>query len=334
MTPDDFCVMLIEMKKNKIKRFLVYAIIIIVAIVFGYYSYSYYILEKTRIPESFIKVNGRIEGDIVTVATKIPGRVEQIYFKEGDDVKTGQLLAVLSSDELNAQRRAALALIKQYSYKLKSSRAQAKKATENRIKKEKDLKRMQNLFNKKVISKTRLENYQLAYNIAVYNEKSALDNVSAVQKALQRTKAQLEEVEARLSDTRIVAPINGTIVTKIANIGEVLSPGNPIALIVDLDSLYLKAFVPEPQIGKIRLNLPAQVFVDAYPSKPFPATVRYISSRAEFTPKEVQTQEERVKLVYAIKIYLDENPEHMLTPGMPADAIIRWKGNEEWPKWR
>lgn len=193
---------------------------------------------------------------------------------------------------------------------------------------------MQNLFNKKVISKTRLENYQLAYSIAISDESSALDNVSAVQKALQRARAQLEEIEARLSDTRIVAPINGTIVTKITNIGEVLSPGGLIALIVDLDSLYLKAFVPEPQIGKVRLNLPAQIFVDAYPNKPFSATIRYISSRAEFTPKEVQTREERVKLVYAIKIYLDENPEHMLTPGMPADAIIRWKGNEEWPKWR
>jgi len=321
-------------KKIKIKRFLLYIIIIIVAIVFGYYSYNYYILEKTHIPESFIKVNGRIEGDIITAATRIPGRVEKIYFKEGDGVKTGQLLAVLSSDELNAQRKAASALIKQYSYKLKSSRAQSKKATEDRIKKEKDLNRMQNLFNKKVISKTRLENYQLAYSIAISDERSALDNVSAVQKALQRARAQLEEIEARLSDTRIVAPISGTIVTKITNIGEVLSPGGLIALIVDLDSLYLKAFVPEPQIGKVRLNLPAQIFVDAYPNKPFSATIRYISSRAEFTPKEVQTREERVKLVYAIKIYLDENPEHMLTPGMPADAIIRWKGNEEWPKWR
>ena len=321
-------------KKIKIKRSLVYIIIIIVAIVLGYYSYNYYILEKTRIPESFIKVNGRIEGDIITVATRIPGRVEKIYFKEGDSVKTGQLLIRLSSNQLNAQKKAASALIEQYSYKLKSSRAQSKKATEDRMKREKDLNRMQNLFNKKVISETRLENYQLAYNIAIFDEKSALDNVSAVQKALQRAKAQLEEIEARLSDTRIVAPINGTIVTKITNIGEVLSPGGLIALIVDLNSLYLKAFVPEPQIGKVKLNLPAQIFVDAYPGRPFPATIRYISSRAEFTPKEVQTQEERVKLVYAIKIYLNKNPEHMLTPGMPADAIIRWKGDEKWPKWR
>jgi HlyD family secretion protein len=321
-------------KKIKIKRFLVYIIIIIVAIVFGYYSYNYYILEKTRIPESFIKVNGRIEGNIITAATKIPGRIEEIHFKEGDDVEKGQLLAVLSSDELSAQKRAASALIKQYFYKLKSSRAQAKKAKANRIKKEMDLHRMQNLFDKKVISETRLENYQLAYNIAISDERSAFDNVLVVKEALQRAKAQLEEIEARLSDTRIVAPINGTIVTKITNIGEVLSPGGLIALIVDLNSLYLKAFVPEPQIGKVKLNLPAQIFVDAYPNKPFSAIVRYISSRAEFTPKEVQTQEERVKLVYAIKIYLNKNPEHMLTPGMPADAIIRWKGNEEWPRWQ
>jgi HlyD family secretion protein len=321
-------------KKIKIKRFLVYVIIGVVVVVFGYYSYNYYILHKTRIPESFIKVNGRIEGDIITAATRIPSRVEKIYFKEGDSVKTGQLLVMLSSTELEAQKRAATALIEQYSYELKSSRAQAKKATKDRIKREKDLNRMQNLFNKRVISETQLEDYQLAYSIAISDERSAFDNVSVVREALQRAKAQLEEVDARLSDTRIIAPIDGTIVTKIANIGEVLSIGSNIALIVNLDALYLKAFVPEPQIGKVRLNLPAQVYVDAYPNKPFPAIVRYISSRAEFTPKEVQTQEERVKLVYAVKIYLDENPEHMLTPGMPADAIIRWKGDEKWPRWR
>jgi HlyD family secretion protein len=321
-------------KKIKIKRFLVYVIIGVVVVVFGYYSYNYYILHKTRIPESFIKVNGRIEGDIITAATRIPSRVEKIYFKEGDSVKTGQLLVMLSSTELEAQKRAATALIEQYSYELKSSRAQAKKATKDRIKREKDLNRMQNLFNKRVISETQLEDYQLAYSIAISDERSAFDNVSVVREALQRAKAQLEEVDARLSDTRIIAPIDGTIVTKIANIGEVLSIGSNIALIVNLDALYLKAFVPEPQIGKVKLNLPAQIFVDAYPNRPFSATIKYISSRAEFTPKEVQTREERVKLVYAVKIYLDENPEHMLTPGMPADAIIRWKGNEKWPRWR
>jgi len=97
----------------------------------------------------------------------------------------------------------------------------------------------------------------------------------------------------------------------------------------------LKVYVPEFQIGKVRLGLPARIHTDAFPAKPFEATVRYISSRAEFTPKEVQTSDERVKLVYAVKLYLEENPDHSLTPGLPADAIIRWKEGVPWenPRW-
>lgn len=85
----------------------------------------------------------------------------------------------------------------------------------------------------------------------------------------------------------------------------------------------------------MRLGLPARVYTDAFPDLPYAATVRYIASRAEFTPKEVQTPDERVKLVYAVKLYLNANPEHRLTPGLPADAVIRWKEGMEWtkPRW-
>jgi len=97
----------------------------------------------------------------------------------------------------------------------------------------------------------------------------------------------------------------------------------------------LKVYVPEIEIGKVRLGLPARIYTDAFPDKPFPATLRYIASQAEFTPKEVQTADERVKLVYAVKLYLDENPDHRLTPGLPADAVIRWQENAPWakPRW-
>ena len=86
----------------------------------------------------------------------------------------------------------------------------------------------------------------------------------------------------------------------------------------------------ELQIDKIRLDLPARIYTDAFPDQPVDATVRYIASKAEFTPKEVQTPDERVKLIYPVKLYLKENPDHRLTPGLPADAIIRWKDNVAW----
>jgi len=114
--------------------------------------------------------------------------------------------------------------------------------------------------------------------------------------------------------------------------GEVVAVGAPLLELVDLDHLYLKVYVPEIQIGKVRLDLPARIYTDAFPEQPFEARVRYIASKAEFTPKEVQTPDERVKLIYAVKLYLNDNPDHRLTPGLPADAIIRWKDDVPWTK--
>ncbi len=153
--------------------------------------------------------------------------------------------------------------------------------------------------------------------------------------AAQVAEAQLAEATSRLNDLTLTAPASGTITRRLVDAGEVVAGGAPLLVIVNLDRLYLKVYVPEAEIGKLRLGLPAQVYTDAFPERPFPATVRYIASRAEFTPKEVQTPDERVKLVYAVKLYLDDNPERRLTPGLPADAVIRWQEDAPWakPRW-
>jgi len=147
--------------------------------------------------------------------------------------------------------------------------------------------------------------------------------------------ARLAEATSLLDDLNLSTPIAGTVTRRLADVGEVVAAGAPLLVIVNLDRLYLKVYVPEAEIGKLRLGLPAQVYTDAFPDRPYPATVRYIASRAEFTPKEVQTPDERVKLVYAVKLYLDSNPEQRLTPGLPADAVIRWQEDAPWakPRW-
>ncbi len=155
--------------------------------------------------------------------------------------------------------------------------------------------------------------------------------------AAQKEQAAAAVAEARsvLDDLIIKAPAAGIVTTRIADKGEVVGAGAPLLTIVDLDRLYLKVFVPGRQIGKLHLGLAARIYTDAFPEQPFSARVRYIASTAQFTPKEVQTPDERVKLVYAVKLYLDENPQHRLTPGLPADALIRWRDDVPWvrPRW-
>ncbi|WP_372894777.1 HlyD family secretion protein [Stieleria sp.] len=147
--------------------------------------------------------------------------------------------------------------------------------------------------------------------------------------------ATVAEAQSTLDDLTITAPATGTILSRFVDQGEVVNAGTPLLDLVNLDRLYLQVYVPEPLIGRVRLGLPAKVYTDAYPDQPFDATVRYIASEAEFTPKQVQTRDERVKLVYAVRLYFNENPDHRLTPGLPADAVIRWKEETPWmpPRW-
>ncbi len=165
--------------------------------------------------------------------------------------------------------------------------------------------------------------------------KAKENDVNALAAQVMQAEAVLEEQQSKLNDLIIRAPATGMITTRIVDNGEMVTAGSPLFDIVDLDQLYLKVYVPENEIGKVRLGLPAQIYTDAFPDKPFSATLRYIASRAEFTPKEVQTPDERVKLVYAVKLYLDANPKHEATPGLPADAVIRWQEDAPWakPRW-
>ncbi len=160
-------------------------------------------------------------------------------------------------------------------------------------------------------------------------------DTAALIAAAQEAQARVNEVQTALDELTIVSPAAGTITIRFADLGEVVNTGMPLFELVDLDKLYLKVYVAEVHIGKVRLGLPAQIYTDAFPEAPFPATLRYIAARAEFTPKEVQTPDERIKLVYAMKLYLDRNPEHRLTPGLPGDAIIRWQEDAAWtkPRW-
>lgn len=250
--------------------------------------------------------------------------------------KTGLLVfekqTPLQIDSSQAQLTHALAALK------------AAKASEEQARV--DLKRMQNLYKKKAVSEHDVENAALSLKTlhaqavtaetAVEQARKTLalvglgwQELAAKREATEAVKAQtlqaqagLMEAMSVLDDMKIRSPIDGVVTTKLVNEGEVINSGTGLFDIVNLDEVFLKGYIAENQIGKIRLGLKADLYLDSLPDRPFACEIRYISSQAEFTPKEVQTQEERVKLVYAIKLYLQENPQHRVTPGLPADAYI------------
>ena len=145
------------------------------------------------------------------------------------------------------------------------------------------------------------------------------EEIAALERQRDQAEAVLNEAQSILADLTILAPADGTVTTRMVDVGEVVAAGTPLFEVVDLDRLYLKAYVPEVLIGKVRLGLPARIYTDAFPEQPFDATVRYIASKAEFTPKEVQTPDERVKLI----VSAETPPEGIFTEGESAAEFQR-----------
>ena len=147
------------------------------------------------------------------------------------------------------------------------------------------------------------------------------EELTARQADIARSRANLALIDSQLSDTVATSPVDGVVLVKAADVGEVLAAGTTVVTIGDIDHPWLRGYVNETDLAKVKLGARARVTTDSYPGKVYDGRVSFISSEAEFTPKQIQTQEERVKLVYRVKIEV-ENPRHELKSNMPADAEI------------
>ncbi|TVS17722.1 MAG: HlyD family efflux transporter periplasmic adaptor subunit [Planctomycetaceae bacterium] len=367
---------------------------------------------EDELPEGLIQASGRIEGDQITIAADVSGRIVEMKVREGDLVEADQVLARLDDRAVRARvvqaekalaaadatvRRAeaehavghakldagekSLEVLRQEvplqvemaDAELEHARAEYTTAEAAEQKSRRDYERIANLHQRDAVTDEQRDEAELAWiesRNGVLTARAAVssaeqhvaearlgpDRIVAREADVQRLRAEVSRAEATVEESRarraeaeamldearsvledltVVAPVDGTIVTRIAEPGEVIVAGTPLYDLVDLDRLYLRAYIPQQHVGKLFLGAPARVYTDAFPDEPYPATVGHIASRAEFTPREVQTFEQRVKMVFAVKLYVEDNPEHRLRPGLPADAVLRWKENVEWraPRW-
>jgi HlyD family secretion protein len=240
-----------------------------------------------------LTLSGNVEVTEVNVGFKMPGRVVTLFTDEGRLVTKGEKIAVLDSAEYKsvaAQNRAL--------------RANAEAVLE---KARKDHERAQMLFAKEAISSQQMDAAKAAYDVARAQSEQAA--------------AALRTAEVRLQDTVLHAPIEGVVLRKNVEAGETVGAGTPVFTLGDLESPWIKVYVREAGLGLVKLGQKAEVRTDSYPQKTYEGTVTYISSEAEFTPKNVQTEEERVKLVFGVKVSV-KNQNDELKPGMPADVKI------------
>jgi HlyD family secretion protein len=240
-----------------------------------------------------LTLSGTIEVTEVKAGFKIPGRVQSLFVDEGQLVTKGEKIAVLDSAELES-------LVVQNKASVRNAGSQFQKAKN-------DLERFTILFRDGVISPLQMDSAKTAYDVAASK--------------LQVARASLRTAEVRLRDSIIYAALNGVVLRRNVEEGETVGAGTALFTIGDLENPWVKVYVKEDRLGLVKLGQTAQVMTDSYPEKIYEGTITYISSKAEFTPKNVQTREERVKLVFGVKVSV-KNIDAELKPGMPADVRI------------
>lgn len=274
---------------KKIVKIIVFVLFAGTIVFFGL---SYYKQKQTK-KHGCIKVSGNIEATDIRLSFRVNGQIEELLVDEGMMVKKGDIVARLNKDELIKIKNEAEASLKASEFVYERARD--------------DYFRMENLFKAGSIPEQKRDSYKT-------NTDSAKANVDAL-------KASLELAVTRLGFTDLVCPINGFILVKSAEQGEVIQPGSAVFTVVDLNDIWLTAYINETELGRIKLNQECYIKIDTYRDKKYNGRISFISQEAEFTPKHIQTNEERVKLVYRIKIKIN-NDNLELKPGMPADGYI------------
>jgi HlyD family secretion protein len=278
-----------------------------------------------------ITASGTIETTEVTVSAKVGGEVTRLYVDEGSSVKKGDTLALIDRSDLEIQLRQAVANADaadaQYKLAVRGSReediAQAEATFKNA---QDDLKRAEELFKLNTMTQKQLDDARTRYTVAEQSfEKlkrgSRPEEIEAARARRDLAHAQVDAIRKKIVDSYVIAPMPGMITEKALEEGDIVMQNGSLFRISRLDKVHLMIYVSEEELAKIKLGQNADVFIDAYPKKSFPGKIIYISDLAEFTPKNVQTKEDRTKLVFGVKIEV-ENPNQELKPGMPADATI------------
>ena len=252
-------------------------------------------------------VSGTIEVDEVHVASRSPGRVEKIFAWEGDVLKAGDVIVQLEASEMQARRSLAAAQINTAEHDVESQAAQLEflKA---------DAQRQQDLLKRNTVSPSEAER---AMSAAKAQDKS----LAAAKARVEQAKAQLADMDAQIQEMKIVAPTASILEVLSVKVGDVLPANREVATLILPQHLWVRVYVPEPWLGLIKLNDKVRVRVDSYPNRDFSGVVEQINRKAEFTPRNVQTVEDRIKQVFGVKIRL-ENNEDALRAGMSADIFF------------
>ncbi|MBI5601251.1 MAG: efflux RND transporter periplasmic adaptor subunit [Gemmatimonadetes bacterium] len=317
------------------------AIVVIAAVASG----AFYLLRDGDAGDG-LGASGTVEATEASLGFQAAGRIERILVNEGDRVKAGDTLAVLDRTELearHAQARAQLAAAEATLSELERGArseelAQAREADSTAAARladaQRDLARAQQLFRGGAASQEAYDKARFAADVARSQREQAAQQLRLVQAGpraeriaaqramVQSAQALLRQVGAQLANAVVVAPFGGIVTVRQRQPGEIVAPGAPVVTVANFDDRWVRIYIAENRLGAVSIGEAATITTDTYRDRSYRGAVSFIASEAEFTPRNVQTTEERVKLVYAVKVRITGDSTLALKPGMPADVVL------------
>jgi len=279
-------------------------------------------LACSRNHTDIISGSGNLEATEVLVSSKATGQILKLFVEEGSEITEGQVIAVVDTEKTFLQKQQLLAGLDELKLNIQNAQRAVTLANDNLANMQKKFERVKSLLTDNSATQQQYDDMETAYKAAETNSQNAKTSLQALRAKEQQVQVQLALMESLLRDAHIVSPISGTVLEKYVEQGENVRLGSPVVNLANLQSMWIKIYLSEAELGKVKLGSNADLSISAFPERSFPGKITWIAAKAEFTPKNVQTKEARADLVYGVKVMV-ENPEGVLKIGMPADVVVR-----------
>jgi HlyD family secretion protein len=292
-------------------------------------------LRGQTLPEGIVKSNGRIEATQVDVSSKYAGRLAEVTVEEGSSVTQGQAIAKLTSPEYEAQLRAAKADLQKSNNALAAAEAEITSRRSALEFAKSDFERGQELMKTGFITKQVFEQRKRNFDSAVAAVQSFTSQRDQALSQIANSEAEVDRVQAIIDDLTLVSPRLGRVQYQLARAGEVVAAGAPIVTILDLTDVYMTIFLPAADAGRLAVGDEARIILDPVPDYVIPASVSFVAADAQFTPKTVETTDERAKLMFRVKLKVDPQVLQAfytrVKTGIRGIGFVRTKPDVEWP---
>jgi len=310
-------------------------VLIVVGTAAGGGAYYWWKQSRDQLPPGIVSSNGRIEADEIDIDTKFAGRLVELRADEGDMVTAGQVVARMDTKDLEASLKRAEAHVLQAQRAVDEARAtQEQQQTQVALAKQ-QLDRTSYLLQRGNATQELYDQRRQQLDGAIAALSAATARVAQTEHALNAAQHEVELLNVNIADNTLVAPRDGRVQYRIANIGEVLPAGGKVLTMIDISSVYMDIYVPTLDAGRARIGTDARIVLDAYPNIVIPAKVSFVATQSQFTPKTVETATERERLMFRVRVRIDpallRAHAAAVRSGLPGVAYLRLDPDVAWP---